>query len=116
VLSASSDRLFALFWGTLMVGIPLASAVSKKLATLLRKQSPVFPGWLGFLFVLNYLTAKIAKQYLSSSDSYQGTAVSLSQAVVELKESMFGVVFAIVGIYLLSVVLKPPVVGDRLQN
>lgn len=109
----NSDRLFALFWGTLMVGIPLVSAVSKKLGPHLRKLVPVFPWWLGLLFVLNYFTAKIVKQLLTSAELYQGTVVSLSQAIVELKESVFGVLFAIVGIYLLRVTLRPTIAPKR---
>lgn len=102
----NTDRLFALFWGTLMVGIPLFAYMSPKLREWLDKLVPIFPWWLGLLFIFNYLAAKGAKDFLIATDSYQGLERTLAQGVVEVKEAVFSLLFALVGVYLIKVMVK----------
>lgn len=102
----NTDRLFALFWGTLMVGIPVLALLSSKLREWLNQIAPIFPLWLGFLFVFNYLFAKVAKSYLLASGSFQGAERSLAQSVVEVKEGVFGILFVVVGFYLVTAMVK----------
>lgn len=101
----NTDRLFALFWGVLMVGVPILSysqPIKKWLINLL----PVFPVWFSFLFVFNYLVAKLPNVLLGSNDLYKGVHSTLPESVVEIKESIFGILFAWAGIYLIQSIRK----------
>jgi hypothetical protein len=101
----NSDRLFALFWGTLMIGIPVLALLSPKLKLWLDQLVPIFPWSLGLLFVFNYLMAKVAKNYFLATGTFQGSR-GLAQSIVEVKESVYGLLFMIVGLYLINVMLK----------
>lgn len=102
----NTDRLFALFWGILMVGIPALAFISPKLKEWLDKMVPIFPWPLGLLFIFNYLVAKVAKSYFVATDSFLGAERSLSQSVVEVKEGVYGFLFLVVGLYLVNVMVK----------
>jgi hypothetical protein len=103
----NSDRLFALFWGVLMVGIPVLALLSPKLKGWLDQLLPIFPWSLGLLFIFNYLMAKVAKNYFLATGTFPGSR-GLSQSIVEVKESVYGLLFMVVGLYLLNVMLKAP--------
>ena len=101
----NSDRLFAIFWGTLMVGIPGLALLSPKIKGWLQQLVPIFPWSLGLLFVFNYLLAKVAKEYFLATGTFQGSR-GLSQSVVEAKEGVYGFLFMVVGLYLINVMLR----------
>ena len=101
----NSDRLFAVFWGTLMVGIPVLALLSPKIKGWLQQLVPIFPWSLGLLFIFNYLMAKVAKNYFLATGAFQGSR-GLDQSVVEVKEAVYGLLFMVVGLYLLNVMLK----------
>jgi hypothetical protein len=97
----NTDRLFALFWGTLMVGVPLVS-LYRPLGKFFKKVMPIFPIWFSFLFVFNYLIAKLPKILLASNGLYKGIHSTLAESIVEIKETNFGILFAWAGLYLIQ--------------
>ncbi len=101
----NTDRLFALFWGALMVGVPILS-LNQSIGGRLRKIFPVFPLWFSYLFVFNYLIAKLPNILLSTRDLYNGIHSTLPESVVEIKETVFSVLFAWAGIYLIQSIRK----------
>lgn len=90
-----------------MVGIPLIN-IYRPLGNRLNNIIPVFPLWFTFLFIYNYLIAKVVKLILSSGDLYKGIPSSLSGSIVEIKETNFAVLFAISGLYLYQKVTGKP--------
>ncbi len=102
----NTDRLFALFWGTLMVGIPVLAFASPKIKAWLDVLVPIFPWSLGLLFIVNYLMAKVAKSYLLAIGAFPNDGGSLDQSVVEIKEGVYAFLFVIVVGYLLRVMLR----------
>ncbi|MBL8089427.1 MAG: hypothetical protein KF758_11740 [Anaerolineales bacterium] len=94
-----SDDLFNIFWMTVVVLIPALALVSKRFKNWAENLIPIAPWQLSLLFLLNYLTAKVAKiLYLSV---YSFFTVSFSQAVQEVKESHYELLFFLLALYIL---------------
>jgi hypothetical protein len=94
-----SDDLFNIFWMTVIVLIPALALISKRFKDWAGNLIPIAPWQLSLLFLLNYLTAKVAKiLYLSV---YSFFTVPFSQAVQEVKESHYELLFFLLALYIL---------------
>jgi hypothetical protein len=99
------ERLFTIFAFTFTLLIPLVANFSRPAAHFLNRVMPV-PHWsLGLLFLANFMVAKIAKMLLR--ESYQHSTISVTQAVQEVKESNYAVLFVLVAAYIAFILLKP---------
>ncbi|MEW6401722.1 MAG: hypothetical protein AB1649_07980 [Chloroflexota bacterium] len=94
------DRMFDVFWAVFVVAIPAVSMLGGRFQNVATRFVPVVHWGLGSLFVFNYLLAKVAKAVLSASYTY-GRVVPFTQAVQEVKESNYELLFAFVALYLL---------------
>lgn len=101
----NTDRLFALFWMVYMVLLPLTAVFHKPFGEWVNRLLPVMPLLLGLLFLLNYIVANIVRPAFSLTDLYQ-SAYPLPHSVVELKESVYGVLYAVVAIYVIRFMAK----------
>jgi hypothetical protein len=102
----SADRLFDIFWFTFTIIFPVVyiifPSIRDGLEELLGKVIPI-PHWnLGVFFFLNYVWAKVAKAIFSSRYTY--APISLVQAVQEIKESNYSLLFILVGFYFLLII------------
>ncbi len=97
----SADRLFDLFWFSFVLVLPLGYAlfplVRRFFAKLFGQFPPVPHGSIGLLFLLNYLWAKVAIIIFESTYNYE--RIPFRQAVQEIKESNYGILFVLVGLY-----------------
>jgi hypothetical protein len=91
------DRLFDMFWFLFAVAVPVAVLAFPRLRGLARKLVPVVPWGLGALFLLDYVLAKLAKLLLA--DRYTYARITLQQAVQEVKESNYAILFILAGVY-----------------
>jgi hypothetical protein len=90
---------FDVFWGLYIVLIPLVLLFSVPLRNFASKFLPIVYWGLGSLFIINYLTAKVAFRLFS--ETYKFNGVPLIQAVQEVKESNYEFFYALVCLYLL---------------
>jgi hypothetical protein len=91
----NANRLFAIFWLTVFVFVPLLDRVSSVAGRGLRHLGvPIPPLWLGGLFVLNHGVFFLACQYLDAIGPFTNEAFPLD----ELKEQNAALVYAVVGI------------------
>ena len=89
------DRLFDIFWFLFAVTVPAASLALPRVRSLAVKSMPVVPWALGALFLWDYLLAKLAKPLFASR--YTFDLIPLRQAVQEIKESNYSVLFVLAG-------------------
>lgn len=94
----NTDRLFALFWIGYMLLLPLTAVFHKPFGNWVNQWLPVMPLLFGLLFLLNYVVANIVRPAFSLTDLYQ-SAYPLPHSVVELKEALYGILYGIVGVY-----------------
>ena len=90
----TADRLFDIFWflfGVLTPAIALLSPAFKQLAG---KFIPIIYWGMSLLFLYNYLWAKLAKVLFKMA--YTFDKLSLTQAIQEIKESNYAVIFILV--------------------
>jgi hypothetical protein len=97
----SADRMFDIFWFCYAVLLPFAYLYIPSMFTTLKNLidiNTIAPHWsLGLLFLLNYFWAKVAKAIFISSYSYD--QIPFQQAIQEIKESNYCIVFTLVGFY-----------------
>jgi H+/Cl- antiporter ClcA len=93
------DRLFDIFWFLLAVVVPAVSLVVPSFRRLAGKFIPIVFWGIGLLFVYNYLWAKLAKVAFDTVYAYE--RISFNQAIQEIKESNYAIVFILVGLYAL---------------
>ncbi len=87
----TGHKIFAYFWITFCLLIPLASALFAKLRYFLKRIFfPVMPIWLGGLFLVNHLISKICEGM---------NLFSWPTPIVETKETLFAFLFLISTIY-----------------
>jgi hypothetical protein len=91
------DRLFDIFWFLFAVSVPAAALALPKLRNLLVKWMPVVPWALGALFLWDYLLAKAAKSLFAAR--YTFAPIPFPQAVQEIKESNYSVLFVLAGLF-----------------
>jgi hypothetical protein len=102
----SVDRLFDIFWFTFTVIFPVVylifPSIRDGLEKLLGKIIPI-PHWnFGVLFFINYFWAKVAKAFFSSRYTYD--LIPFVQAVQEIKESNYSILFTFVGLYFILII------------
>ncbi|MDP1713491.1 MAG: hypothetical protein Q8L41_01990 [Anaerolineales bacterium] len=91
------ETMFDLFWMSFVVAIPIAVIFIKPFGRFVGKFVPIIHWAIGLLFVFNYLWAKIAKIIYFSS--YNLELIPFRQAVQEVKEGNYGVLFVLVALF-----------------
>ncbi len=85
------SRMFSLFWFSYCFLIPaIARAAPRFKASMLQRNFPLVPLWLGLLFVLNYLISKAAEGVIPAGRMHRLT---------EVKECNFAVLFLVVAVW-----------------
>jgi len=95
----NSDNIFTVFWMAFSVIIPFAALVSKQFKQFAEKFTPVVYWGIGLLFLFNYFLAKLAKLIYVSAYHYQ--VITLTQAVQEVKESNYELMFVFLSLVVL---------------
>ena len=93
----TADRMFDFFWflfGVLTPAIALLSPAFKRFAG---KFIPIVYWGISFLFLYNYLWAKLAKTFFRTA--YTFDKISLAQSIQEVKESNYAVIFILVALF-----------------
>lgn len=91
------DRLFDIFWFLFAVVIPAAALVLPSFKRMAGKFIPIVSWGIGLLFLYNYLWAKLVKNLFGATYAFEG--ISFAQAVQEIKESNYAIIFILVGLY-----------------
>lgn len=94
------ERIFDLFWLTITVVIPLVGLYNGPFRQFGNKIFIILPLGIGCLFFFNYLWAKAAQILFVSVYSFHG--VPFIQAVQEIKESNYEVLFVFAALYVLQ--------------
>ena len=94
-----SDTIFTIFWLAFAVLIPFGSIVWKRFGEFAEKFTPVVYWGIGSLFLFNYLGAKIAKSIYVHAYTFQ--TIKFSQAVQEVKESNYELMFVFLSLFVL---------------
>lgn len=90
----TGHKLFAYFWITFCLLIPLASALYSKSNDFLKRISfPVMPVWLGGVFLVNHVVSKVCEGM---------NLFSWPTPIVETKETIFAFLFLVSTIYIYS--------------
>jgi hypothetical protein len=101
VLETSSlfdaDRLFDIFWFLFGVFTPVLALVAPSFKRLAGKYIPIVYWGISLLFLYNYLWAKFAKFLFRTAYSFD--RVPFGQAIQEIKESNYAVIFILVGLF-----------------
>jgi hypothetical protein len=91
------DRLFDIFWFLFAVITPAAALVLPSFKRFASQFIPVVFWGIGLLFLYNYLWAKLAKVVFGAAYAFE--RISFAQAVQEIKESNYAIIFILVGLY-----------------
>ncbi|MGE5250252.1 MAG: hypothetical protein ACM3QS_08565 [Bacteroidota bacterium] len=91
------DRLFDIFWFLFAVAVPGAALALPRVRALAVRSMPVVPWGLGALFLWDYALAKVAKTLFAAGYTY--APIPLRQAVQEIKESNYSVLFVLAGMF-----------------
>lgn len=92
-----ANRMFDLFWFLFAVLTPAVALVVPSFKRFAGQFIPIVFWGIGLLFLYNYLWAKLAKVLFGTVYSFE--AISLAQAVQEIKESNYAIVFILVGLF-----------------
>lgn len=90
----TADRIFDVFWFLFGVLVPVAALFSPAFKRLAGKFVPIVHWGMSALFLYNYLWAKLAKILFKAT--YTFDRISLVQAIQEIKESNYAVIFILV--------------------
>jgi hypothetical protein len=90
-----ADRLFDLFWFLLCVLIPTIALLAPSFRSWAGRYLPIVHWGISLLFLYNYLWAKFAK--LIFVTAYTFDRIPFAQAVQEIKESNYAILFILVG-------------------
>jgi hypothetical protein len=93
----TADRLFDAFWFLFAVFTPVVAFLLPAFKRFAGKFIPIVHWGIGLLFLYNYLWAKSAKIIYKAS--YTFDKISLTQAVQEIKESNYAIIFILVGLF-----------------
>jgi hypothetical protein len=84
------NRLFAIFWLTFCVVVPVISRFSSKaIAWFERVGLPITPGWIGGLFLTHALVFQVVYEFLGNSDP------GIRSSINELKETNYAFIIMI---------------------
>lgn len=92
-----ADRMFDLFWFLFAVFTPALAIAVPAFKRFASQFIPVVFWGISLLFVYNYLWAKAAKFFFSAAYTFE--RVPFPQAVQEIKESNYAIIFILVGLY-----------------
>lgn len=93
-----ADTIFDMFWFGFTVVVPFACLLWEPANRLANRFLPVVHWSVGLLFLFSYLWAKAAKLIFESYYSFE--MISFIQAVQEIKESNYAVLFVVAALYL----------------
>jgi hypothetical protein len=93
------DRMFDLFWFVFAVFTPAVALVAPSFKQFASRYVPIIFWGIGALFLYNYLWAKLAKILFSAVYAFE--KISFPQAVQEIKESNYAILFILVGLFAL---------------
>jgi hypothetical protein len=99
------DRLFDIFWFLFAVFTPAVALVIPAFKRFASRFIPVVYWGIGALFLYNYAWAKLAKALFGAA--YMFERISLAQAVQEIKESNYAILFILVGLFAIWDLNKP---------
>ena len=94
-----ADNLFNVYWFSFAVLIPGLSLAWTRFRQFAEKFIPIVYWGIGALFLFNYLLAKLAKLVFASAYSFQ--TISFAQAVQEIKESNYELLFVFLSLAVL---------------
>jgi hypothetical protein len=92
-----ADRMFDLFWFLFAVFTPAVALVVPAFKRFASQFIPVVFWGIGLLFLYNYLWAKLAKILFDAA--YVFERIAFVQAIQEIKESNYAIIFILVGLY-----------------
>lgn len=92
-----ADRLFDLFWFLFAVLTPAVALVAPSFRKFAGRFIPIVFWGIGLLFLFNYVWAKLAKLIFSAA--YVFERIPFPQAVQEIKESNYAIIFILVGVF-----------------
>lgn len=99
------NRLFILFWFALGVAIPVAALSNKWCREKLEELGmPIVPIAIGGLFLINYVLSKLYG--FTFDDDKLENPLRWDGRLSEIRESQEGVIFGLIGIYILLLVLE----------
>lgn len=101
----TADRMFDAFWFVFAVLIPTVALLIPAFKRFAGKFIPIVYWAIGLLFLYNYVWAKAAK--LIYKASYTFDTISLTQAVQEIKESNYAIIFILVGLFAIWDLYQP---------
>lgn len=93
----TADRMFDAFWFLFAVLTPAVALLVPAFKRFASKFIPIVYWGIGLLFLYNYLWAKAAK--IIYKTSYTFDKISLTQAIQEIKESNYAIIFILVGLF-----------------
>lgn len=102
----NTDRLFTIFALGFALLLPLTAVLHPAIGTWLNKLIPIPPWLLGLPFLLNYIVANAFRPLFEGSVWYQ-SSYPLKHSTVELKEAIYGLLFAVVGYYVWRLAHRP---------
>ena len=93
----TADRLFDAFWFLFAVFTPTTALILPAFKRFAGKFIPIVYWGIGLLFLYNYIWAKAAKFIYKALYSFD--QISLAQAIQEIKESNYAIIFILVGLF-----------------
>lgn len=91
------DRLFDVFWFLFAVLTPAVALVVPSFKRFAGQFIPIVFWGISLLFLYNYLWAKLAKILFRTAYTFE--RISFAQAIQEIKESNYAIIFILVGLY-----------------
>jgi hypothetical protein len=92
------ETIFDLLWMGFAFALPFSALFIKPFGNFIEKFIPISHWGIGLLFLFNYLWAKVAKSIHAAAYTYD--RVPFQQAVQEIKESNYALLFAVVAFFL----------------
>src|SRR5690349_2840814 len=100
------DRLFDLFWFLFAVLTPAVALVVPSFKKFAGQFVPIVFWGMSLLFLYNYLLAKLAKILFGAVYTFE--RVPFGQAIQEVKESNYAIIFILVGFYAIWELYRSP--------
>jgi hypothetical protein len=91
------DRLFDIFWFLFGVFTPAVALVLPAFKRFASQFIPIVFWGISLLFLYNYLWAKLARVLFNAAYVYE--KISIGQAIQEIKESNYAIIFILVALY-----------------
>ena len=95
----NADNIFTVFWMGFAVAIPFVSLIWKRFKLFAETLTPIVYWGIGILFLINHWLAKVANLIFLSV--YNNQTISFRQAVQEIKESNYELLFVFLSVLVL---------------